>query len=207
MSTDPGQIRQDIEETRNSQDVRHPGRRCQPGARSQAHHRRAGPAIAGAKDKLMGGGITAGLRHELGRGTANVGRAAEVTRSPAAIRRQASGNPLAVGLIAVGIGWLVGSLLPASGAGEQAATKFREAAAPAVTDAAKQAAPKTLPNRPPSRSRARRLTQPPRSRTRRPAPHAMRGIRLRPPATRWPTAASDPRRLTPAAGEQERYRK
>ena len=56
------------------------------------------------------------------------------------IRRQASGNPLAVGLIAVGLGWLVGSLLPASTAEQQAAATVREAAAPAFTDAARQTA-------------------------------------------------------------------
>ena len=56
------------------------------------------------------------------------------------LRRQASGNPLAVGLIAVGVGWLVGSLLPASSSEEQAAAKVKEAAVPAVTSAAKEAA-------------------------------------------------------------------
>jgi hypothetical protein len=56
------------------------------------------------------------------------------------VRRQAAGNPLAVGLIAVGVGWLVGSLLPASSAEERAAAKIKEAAGPAVTGAAKDAA-------------------------------------------------------------------
>jgi hypothetical protein len=54
--------------------------------------------------------------------------------------RRAAGNPLAAGLIAVGVGWLVGSLLPASSAEERAATKPKEAAAPAVSGAAKDAA-------------------------------------------------------------------
>jgi len=53
---------------------------------------------------------------------------------------ETAGNPLAVGLIAVGVGWLVGSLLPASSAEERAATKVKETAAPVVTDAAKDAA-------------------------------------------------------------------
>jgi hypothetical protein len=54
-----------------------------------------------------------------------------------------------VGLIAADIGWLAGSLLPASSAEEQAAAEVKEAAAPAVTDAAKQSAPasKTPPSR------------------------------------------------------------
>ena len=97
--------------------------------------------------------------------------------------RQTEPASLAVGLIAVGVGWLAGSLLPASSAEERAATKVKEAAAPAVAGAAKQTRPtsKTPPSRPPGQSGAQRLTQPPRSRTRR--PHATCGIRPRPPAT------------------------
>ena len=63
-----------------------------------------------------------------------------MSAAPGQLRRQAAGNPLAVGLIAVGVGWLVGSLLPASRAEERAAVKVKEAAAPAVTSAAKDAA-------------------------------------------------------------------
>jgi gas vesicle protein len=37
-----------------------------------------------------------------------------VQQAPQAITRQAQGNPLAAGLIAFGVGWLVSSLLPAS---------------------------------------------------------------------------------------------
>jgi len=40
--------------------------------------------------------------------------ASAVQQAPATITRQAQGNPLAAGLIAFGVGWLVSSLLPAS---------------------------------------------------------------------------------------------
>ena len=63
-----------------------------------------------------------------------------MSAAPAQLRRQAAGNPLAVGLIAVGVGWLVGSLLPASSAEERAAEKIKESATPAVTGAVKDAA-------------------------------------------------------------------
>jgi len=63
-----------------------------------------------------------------------------VAAAPDQLRRQTAGNPLAVGLIAVGVGWLAGSLLPPSHAEEHAATKIKEAATPAVTGAAKDAA-------------------------------------------------------------------
>ena len=35
----------------------------------------------------------------------------KVSAAPGELRRQAAGNPLAVGLIAVGVGWLAGLLL------------------------------------------------------------------------------------------------
>ena len=63
-----------------------------------------------------------------------------ISAAPDQLRRQAAGNPLAVGLIAVGAAWLVGSLLPASSAEERAAAKVKEAATPAVTGAVKDAA-------------------------------------------------------------------
>ena len=64
----------------------------------------------------------------------------KVSAAPGQLRRQAAGNPLAVGLIAVGVGWLAGSLLPASPAEERAAAKVKESATPAVTGAVKDAA-------------------------------------------------------------------
>jgi hypothetical protein len=64
----------------------------------------------------------------------------QVSAAPGRLRRQMSGNPLAVGLIAAGVGWLLGSLLPASSAEERAAAKVKDAAVPAVTGAAKDAA-------------------------------------------------------------------
>jgi hypothetical protein len=66
--------------------------------------------------------------------------AGRMSETPAQIRRQTAGNPLAVGLIAVGIGWLAGSLLPASSAEQRAAAKVKDTAAPAVTGAAQDAA-------------------------------------------------------------------
>ena len=63
-----------------------------------------------------------------------------MSAAPRRLRHRAAGNPLGVGLIAAGVGWLVGSLLPASTAEERAATKAKDAVAPAVTSAAKDAA-------------------------------------------------------------------
>jgi hypothetical protein len=90
-------------------------------------------AMVGVKDRVMGSAqqSASGL-------TSAAGEKASAAQGE--LRRQAAGNPLAVGLIALGIGWLVGSLLPASPAEEQAAVRVKEAAVPAVTSAAKEAA-------------------------------------------------------------------
>jgi ElaB/YqjD/DUF883 family membrane-anchored ribosome-binding protein len=63
-----------------------------------------------------------------------------VSEAPQVIRSQAQGNPLAAGLIAFGVGWLVGSLLPATEPEQQAAAKVKETAGPAVTGLAKETA-------------------------------------------------------------------
>ncbi len=60
-------------------------------------------------------------------------------QAPARLRRGTRGNPLAAGLIALGAGWLVGSLIPASRAEQDAAERVKEQAAPLV-DEAKSAA-------------------------------------------------------------------
>jgi len=49
-----------------------------------------------------------------------------------AARRQAQGNPLAAGVVAFGLGWLVSSLLPASQKEQQVAYKVKDQAQPAV---------------------------------------------------------------------------
>ena len=48
--------------------------------------------------------------------------------APQAVRRQTHGNPLAAGLIAFGVGWLVSSLLPTSRQEQQLAEQARERA-------------------------------------------------------------------------------
>ena len=127
MSSDPDQIRQQIEETRVnlSQGVNTLADTVNPAqaARSEPGWRPA-PAITGVKDKVMGTasqsvsgtGSTAGDKLSAAQGAAHDTVSAAQDKMSAArsqAHQQASGNPLAVGLIAVGVGWLVGSLWPA----------------------------------------------------------------------------------------------
>jgi gas vesicle protein len=64
-------------------------------------------------------------------------------------KTQAQGNPLAAGLIALGAGWLLGSLMPASSKERQAAAAVKEQAQPLVSqaqDVAKEAAQEAAQN-------------------------------------------------------------
>lgn len=76
-----------------------------------------GGAVDGAKEKL----------EEIGD---------RVSEAPEMLRRQTRGNPTAAGLVAVGAGLLVGSLLPETRPEKQAARRIQ----PALEDAASEAA-------------------------------------------------------------------
>ncbi len=136
MSTDPDQIRADIERTRSelSRDVDTLGDRVRPGsvARRQADRAKAGASRL--RERVMG--TAQSTTHQAGdsvRGAAgSVGDA--VSSAPQTLREQTQGNPLAAGLVAFGVGMVAASLLPASQKEAQAATKVKEAAQPLVQD-------------------------------------------------------------------------
>lgn len=52
----------------------------------------------------------------------------EMNRAPQRVRRQAQGNPFAAGIIALGAGWLLGSLLPATERERELAVRAKETA-------------------------------------------------------------------------------
>jgi hypothetical protein len=135
MTSDPDQIREQIEETRSglSQDVNTLADTVNPDQAAKRTAASARSAVLGAKDKVMGAASQSVSGTSSAAGTGMAG-----TREK--LMDQASGNPLAVGLIAVGVGWLLGSLLPASSAEEHAAVKVKEAATPALADSAKDVA-------------------------------------------------------------------
>ena len=147
--TNPDQIREEIEATRRdlSDNVNSLADTVNPahvakrqadkvkGAVSGAKDKVLGTA-SGAKDKVMGGASDAGS--SIGSATSNVSDA--VTGAPQAVQDRTANNPLALGLIAAGIGWIVGSLIPVSEREQQAAVKVKESATPLVSDAAKEVA-------------------------------------------------------------------
>ena len=133
MSENPEQIRQDIEVTRGrlSEDVDMLTETVRPSNIARRQADKVTGRAAALKDRVMGVADDAYTR------TANAGssvgdKAGEV---PTMARRQTQGNPLAAGLIALGVGWLVGSLIPASERERQVAEQLKDKAQPLVEEA------------------------------------------------------------------------
>lgn len=133
----PEEIRADIERTRVELggDVDALAEKVSPSAIAQRQTDKVKAAVGSVKDRVMGAAHDAG--DSLSSGADSVSGAA------GSVKGKAEGNPLAVGLIALGAGLLVASLIPASSAEKQAASKVKDSAQPIVdkvTDAAKEAA-------------------------------------------------------------------
>jgi hypothetical protein len=133
-SSDPDVIRRQIEDTRRelSYDVDALNEKVNPARVVDRRVTAAKGRITSVKEKVMGTAqdttYTAQHRAQEAAGTvqdaassaaesvqsAASSAAGAVQQAPDAIVRQAQGNPLAAGMIAFGVGWLVSSLLPAS---------------------------------------------------------------------------------------------
>ncbi|MEU5965264.1 DUF3618 domain-containing protein [Micromonospora parva] len=146
MSTDPDQIRREIEATRNSlsSDVDALAYKVSPSRIVDDRKQRARSALQNVRDKVMG--TASDLGHGTGQAAHSVGDHASAAASsvsdaahsaaatvsdaahsaPRVIRQKSQGNPLAAGLIAFGVGWLASSLIPASRREQQAATQLKE---------------------------------------------------------------------------------
>ena len=141
MTNDPDQIKADIEATRAdlSRNVDALAETVRPANVVQRQKDKVTSKVFGAKDSVMG--TAASAQSSTGDALHTTGDA--ISSAPHAARQQTQGNPLAAGLIALGVGWLVGSLLPASRVERQAADTLKEKAAPLaheVTEMAKESA-------------------------------------------------------------------
>jgi len=146
MSTDPDQIRREIDQTHREffVNVEALTEKVSPPRIMERRVRRTRVAMTNVKDRIMGstsdayqtaGSTTSGTRQAVSdrassaRDTASdvASSAADTVRSaPETVRRRAQGNPLAAGLIAFGAGWLLSSLLPASEPEQQVATQVKD---------------------------------------------------------------------------------
>ena len=146
MSTDPDQIRSEIDQTQRelSADVDALTEKLSPQRIVERRVQRTRTAMTNIKDKMMGsttdayqtaGSAASGVGENVsGRASAardtvadTASSAADAVRSaPETVRRRAVGNPLAAGLIAFGAGWLLSSLLPASEPEQRVASQVKD---------------------------------------------------------------------------------
>lgn len=132
-SDDPDLIRADIERTRQElgQDVDALADKVNPGKMAQRQTDKVRRAAGRFKDRVMGTASDV-----VGSTQGAVGHAGEtVADAPHRVAAAAQGNPVAVGLIAFGVGLLAASLIPASRMEQGAAEKVKDAAAPLVDEA------------------------------------------------------------------------
>ena len=132
-STDPDVLRAEIEQTRRElgSDVDALADKVTPGKIMQRQTDKVKGAVGSVKVKLMGSASDAG--DSLG-GVAD--DASDLAHQAA---QKAKGNPLAIGLIAFGAGWLASSLIPASTTEKRIAGNITEAAEPLVHEVANAA--------------------------------------------------------------------
>lgn len=133
MSDDPEVLRAQIAQTRSnlSRDVNALGEAVSPSNVAQRQAEKVKDTVRGAgrdlKERIMGSDdpydTSPGLGERAQMAASDAGHAVSdaadsarqaLADAPAQARRRAQGNPLAAGLIALGAGWLVGSLLPGS---------------------------------------------------------------------------------------------
>ena len=137
MSSNPDEIRRDIERTRRelSSDVDLLTEKVSPTKVMERRVERARGAVSSVKEKVMGsatdtkGAAGAGLGSAQDKLSSAASTVADTASSaPQMARQKAQGNPLAAGVIAFGAGWLLSSLLPASEKEQQAATALKDKA-------------------------------------------------------------------------------
>lgn len=143
MSSNPEQIKAEIEATRAelSRDVDTLAQTVSPANVAARQKQKVSSAVTGVKDRastaVFGAkGTVMGKADQVqsasGNAVQSTGEA--ISSAPQLARQGAQGNPLAAGMIALGVGWLAGSLLPATRAERQAAGTLKEKAAPLVQE-------------------------------------------------------------------------
>ena len=141
MSTNPEEIRRDIERTRAelSDNVNALSDSAKPSnmVREQVDHVKEG--MHGFKEAIFGSDTNPNDDGALGAVGERAGDAVADARdavadAPRQLKASTRGNPLAAGLIAAGVGALIGGLIPASRMEKERAAQLKEAAEPAIEE-------------------------------------------------------------------------
>ncbi|PWB97843.1 DUF3618 domain-containing protein [Homoserinimonas hongtaonis] len=128
-TNDPDAIRDDIERTRSElgSDVDALADKVTPSKIVGRQTDKVKAAVGGVRERVFG--VARDARHsasDLGDGASQL---------PQKAQKLAEGNPLAVGLIAFGVGWLASSLIPASDKESEWGGMIKEKAEPLVGEA------------------------------------------------------------------------
>ncbi|GGE96737.1 DUF3618 domain-containing protein [Mycetocola zhadangensis] len=135
MTNNPEAIRQEIEETRRElgNDVDALADKVSPSSIAHRQTEKVKGFGRKVKDNVMG--VADNATSHLSDAASHVGdKASHVGNMPSSAVSKAKGNPVAVGVIAFGIGLLAASLIPASSKERQFAQTAKDKAAPLVDD-------------------------------------------------------------------------
>ncbi|MGH8833900.1 MAG: DUF3618 domain-containing protein [Actinomycetes bacterium] len=152
MTSDPDQIRRDIEQTRAElrTDVDALGEKMSPSQVIRRRTNRVAAFFGSTRDRVMGTPTRAGqaVGDQMSAAADKVSSAASATAStvsdlatatPQIARQRVEGNPLAAGVITFGLGWLIASMLPPSQPEQRFAARAKdelgEYAQPALNEA------------------------------------------------------------------------
>lgn len=129
----PDDIRSDIERTRSELggDVDALADKVTPSKIMQRQTDKVKSALGSVSDRVMGASSTSR--------DAVASAGDTITDLPHQAVAKAQGNPLAVGLISFGIGWLAASLIPASTKEKELASTLKDAAQPLISEVAEVA--------------------------------------------------------------------
>lgn len=131
--SNPDEIRDEIARTRSdlSSNVNALGEAISPGNVARRQVDKVTSKAGDLKERVMGSAqdaVEAGA-------DAGAGLKDQATAVPGQVKGRTRGNPLAMGLIALGAGWLVGSLMPASDQEAQLAAAVKDQAQPLLEQA------------------------------------------------------------------------
>lgn len=147
MSTNPEEIRRDIERTRAelSENVNALSDSAKPGNIVRDQVEGVKDSVHGIKERIFGSDYDPyddGAVGAVGdRAGAALGDAREaVAHTPAKVKSSTRGNPIAAGLIAAGVGALIGGLIPSTRMEQERAQQLKEAAEPALEQVKEMAA-------------------------------------------------------------------
>jgi len=149
--TNPDQLERDAAKTRESlgQDVNRLNDKVSPSSFLERRKAKLQDSAGSIKDRLMGSSDTPGqaAKDKAGSAVSSVkdktdalGSKLSDAASTDALRGQTQGNPIAAGLIAFGVGWLLSSLVPASQAEQTAASKVEATAGDPLKQSAQEVA-------------------------------------------------------------------